>query len=170
MELFGIGGMELLLILLITVIVAGPKRMIAWSYTLGKYVATLRRMWSEAAGMIQKELDQAGVDFKVPQEPTRENFAREVSRALTPVTKPVQDSLNEVQKDVNSLRQATNLGAWSGKPPLKSEPGGTSASAPYGAPPPTPPASGNGAAHPAEPPPSEGGFGTWSNPSPPSGG
>jgi sec-independent protein translocase protein TatB len=160
MELFGIGGMELLLILLIMVMVAGPKRMIAWSYTLGKYVATLRRMWGEAAGMIQKELDQAGVDFKVPKEPTRENFAREVSRALTPVTKPVQDSLNEVQNDVNAVRQAANLGAWSGKKPLTGEQ--NSAAAPYGTPNPPQPASDNGAAHPA-PPSSDGGFGTWSS-------
>ena len=41
MDILGVGGWEIVAILLIMLIVAGPKRMISWSYTLGKYVSQL---------------------------------------------------------------------------------------------------------------------------------
>ncbi|MBK8020182.1 MAG: hypothetical protein IPK19_01860 [Chloroflexi bacterium] len=114
MELFGVGAWELIAILIIMLLVAGPQRMIAWSYKLGQYVATLRRMWSETAAVLQKELDQAGVDIKVPtQPPTRANIRQEVERALAPVTKPVKESLEAVQQDVNSVKDSTSVGSWS---------------------------------------------------------
>ncbi len=169
MEILGIGGWEMLVILLIMVMVAGPKRMIQWSYKLGQYVAVLRRMWGETAALIQKEFDNAGVDFKVPtQPPTPANLKKEVMRALTPVTKPIQDSLDEVKGDIASVRQATSiggLGSWTGTSKLKSE-GGTGGAANPDALPaprpvePTPVASSNGAAPPE--PTASGGFGTWS--------
>jgi len=93
-------------------IVAGPKRMIAWSYQLGKYVSMLRKMWAETAEMIQKEFDEAGVDVQVPKDiPTRGDLNREISRALTPVTKPFQDSLTATQKEIDNAKKAVSLNA-----------------------------------------------------------
>lgn len=110
MDILGIGGWELVAILLIMLIVAGPKRMISWSYTLGKYVSQLRKMWSETAQVIQKEFDDAGVDVKVPTNiPTRGDLNREVARALTPVTKPFQESLDATKKEIDATRKSVSF-------------------------------------------------------------
>ncbi|MBL8133304.1 MAG: twin-arginine translocase TatA/TatE family subunit [Anaerolineae bacterium] len=113
MELFGVGAWELVAILLVMLLVAGPKRMIAWAYKLGQYVAVLRRMWSETAALLQKELDQAGVDIRVPTEPpTKATIRKEFERAITPVTQPIRESMDQVKQEVNTVKDATALGSW----------------------------------------------------------
>src|SRR5262245_58410670 len=110
MDILGIGGWELVAILLIMLIVAGPKRMIAWSYTLGKYVAQLRKMWAETAQVIQKEFDEAGLDVQVPKDiPTRGDLNREIGRALTPVTKPFQESLDATKKELDATKKSASF-------------------------------------------------------------
>src|SRR5664279_4170857 len=112
MDILGVGGWELVAIVLIMLIVAGPKRMIQWSYTLGTYVSKLRKMWTEAAVMIQKEFDEAGVDVKVPKDiPTRADLNREIGRALTPITKPFQETMDATRKELDSTKQAISLKA-----------------------------------------------------------
>ena len=110
MDILGVGGWELVAILLIMLIVAGPKRMIAWSYQLGKYVSMLRKMWADTAQMIQKEFDEAGVDVQVPKDiPTRADLNREIGRALTPVTKPFQESMAAAEQEINNAKKAMSL-------------------------------------------------------------
>jgi Sec-independent protein translocase protein TatA len=110
MDILGIGGWELVAVILIMLIVAGPKRMIQWSYTAGKYVAMLRKMWAETAQQIQKEFDDAGVDVKVPKDlPTRATIGKEISRAMLPVTKPIQDSLNETKSEIDSVKEEAGI-------------------------------------------------------------
>lgn len=110
MDILGIGGWELVAIFVIMLVVAGPKRMIQWSYTLGKYVAVLRKMWSETAQMLQKEFDEAGVDVKVPKDiPTRATINREINRALSPVTKPLQETLDATKNEIDSAKKAVSL-------------------------------------------------------------
>lgn len=152
MEILGIGGWELVAILLIMLVVAGPKRMIAWSYTLGRYVSMLRRMWAETAAMLQKELDEAGVDVKVPTEPpTRGNIQREVTRAFSGVTKPIQETLDQVNTEIEPARQATMTPRTLNKPVSRS-------TAPESPRPAESSPTSNGTA-PAAPPESD--FGTW---------
>lgn len=108
MNVFGIGGMELVAVLIIMLVVAGPKRMVRWSYVLGQYVAKFRVMWSETVDLIQKEFDDAGVDIQVPREiPTRQNLSKtinkQVNKAMQPVTKPVKEALDEVESVSKSL-------------------------------------------------------------------
>lgn len=104
MELFGIGGMELVAILIIMLVVAGPKRMIQWAYILGQYTAKLRGMWSEVMKGVQKEMDAAGMDIQVPKDiPTRSSLQRQMQQALSGVTRPAQDILDEVKAVQNSV-------------------------------------------------------------------
>ncbi len=108
MDILGVGGWELIAIILIMLVVAGPKRMIQWSYTLGKYVSQLRQMWSDTAEMIQKEFDDAGVDVQVPKDiPNRASLNREINRVLTPVTKPFQESMEATRKEIQGVKDAT---------------------------------------------------------------
>ena len=106
MNVFGVGGPELIAILIIMLVFAGPKRMIHWSYLLGQYLAKFRAMWSQTVDLVQKEFDDAGVGIQLPKEPpTRKNMNRAIADVMKPVTQPVQESLDEVKKDVESLQE-----------------------------------------------------------------
>ena len=108
MNVFGVGAWELVAILLIMLVFAGPKRMIHWSYVLGQHVAKFRKIWSETVDLVQKEFDDAGVDIKLPKEPpTRKSLNRSLTDAVKPMTKPVQDSLDEVKKDMNTFKEVS---------------------------------------------------------------
>ncbi len=111
MNILGIGGWELLVIFIIMLVIAGPKRMIRWSYQLGLLIGKLRRMWEEAVDLMQKELDESGVDVKLPkQPPTPQTLRNEVNRKLSSTwnqaTKPLQESLNEVRSVGQQVNQA----------------------------------------------------------------
>ena len=109
MNFFGVGGAELIAIFVIMLVFAGPKRMIHWSYVLGQYVAKFRVIWSQTVDLVQKEFDEAGVDIKLPKEPpTRQNLNRSLGEAIKPMTKPIQDSLAEVKKDVDTFQDLSD--------------------------------------------------------------
>ena len=108
MNVLGVGAWELVAILLIMLVFAGPKRMIHWSYVLGQHVAKFRKIWSETVDLVQKEFDDAGVDIKLPKEPpTRKSLNRSLTDAVKPMTKPVQDSLDEVKQDMNAFKEVS---------------------------------------------------------------
>jgi Sec-independent protein translocase protein TatA len=114
MEIFGVGGGELLAILIIMLVVAGPKRMIQWAYILGKYTAKARRVWADTMTYVQKEFEQAGLNVELPKEPpTRANLTRMVSKqvgkAMAPVTKPIQDVLNEASAEIKQFESQTSI-------------------------------------------------------------
>lgn len=109
MNIFGIGGPELIAILIIMLVFAGPKRMIHWSYIMGQYLAKFRVMWSQTVDVIQKEFDDAGVDIKIPKEPpTRHNFQKSLSNSFKPLTQPLEEALDEVKQDVDSVRAVSD--------------------------------------------------------------
>ena len=124
MNIFGIGGAELVLIILIMLIVAGPRRMIQWAYIFGTYMAKLRQMWVQVAEVLQAEMDSAGVEIKVPKElPNRNTLntwvQNSANEAMKPIREPIEQTMKEVKhasqiKDNSSPNQVA-LGAWSGQ-------------------------------------------------------
>ena len=109
MNFFGVGGAEIIAILVIMLVFAGPKRMIHWSYILGTYVSKFRKMWSQTVDLVQKEFDDAGVDITLPKEPpTRQNLNRAITDAVKPVTNPVQQSIDEVKKDMDTFQELSD--------------------------------------------------------------
>ncbi|MBZ0297758.1 MAG: hypothetical protein K8L99_34705 [Anaerolineae bacterium] len=112
MNILGVGGWELLAILLIMLLFAGPKRMVHWAYIMGQYVAKFRAMWAETVDVIQKEFDDAGLDVKIPKEPpTRANVNRYASKALDDITRPVKETMDEAVGEVNQIKSATAVTA-----------------------------------------------------------
>jgi Sec-independent protein translocase protein TatA len=114
MEIFGVGGAELIAILIVMLVVAGPKRMIRWAYILGQYTAKLRVLWAESMAYLEKEFRDAGVDVNLPRDiPTKGDLSRQigqqVNQAMTPVTKPVQDVLGEVQTEVITIKEQATI-------------------------------------------------------------
>lgn len=113
MDILGIGGWELVAIFIIMLVVAGPQRMIRWSYTMGQYIGKLRNMWREMATQLQKEIDAAGIDVKVPTQPPRPgSIQRQVRQSINKAVTPIKDPLNAVKAEIDStnkaLKQATS--------------------------------------------------------------
>ncbi|KXK24955.1 MAG: putative sec-independent translocation TatB [Chloroflexi bacterium OLB15] len=111
MEFLGIGGWEIVAIFIIMLIFAGPKRMLQWSYTLGKWVGVARSMWSQTAQQLEQELHESGVDIEVPRElPTRSTINASISKYVTNAAKPVVEPVKEVQRELDSTRKAITPG------------------------------------------------------------
>ncbi|MDQ7024989.1 MAG: twin-arginine translocase TatA/TatE family subunit [Anaerolineae bacterium] len=109
MNIFGVGAPELVVIFLIMLVVAGPKRMIRWAFVLGQYVAKFRKMWSEVVDVMQKEIDEAGVDVKIPKElPTRQNISKVVASMAKPYTDELEKAAKEIQEPVKETLQAAD--------------------------------------------------------------
>lgn len=62
MEIFGVGFPEVIVIFILLLTVAGPKRMIRWAYVLGQYTARARQMFGEAMEAFKREMEAAGID------------------------------------------------------------------------------------------------------------
>ena len=111
MEIFGIGGAELVAIFIIMLVVAGPKRMIQWAYILGQYTAKARVMWSEVMTGVQREFDAAGMNVQLPKTPpTAKTLLNPASSVWAGITRPVQEVVNEVSVEIThaqtSLKEA----------------------------------------------------------------
>ncbi len=110
MNIFGVGGWELILIILIALIVAGPKRMAHWAYIVGGYVGQLRGAWRGMMETVQKEFDDAGVDIKVPKDiPNRSDITRFAGQIAEPLTKPMREAMDEVNQDVNEVKEVASM-------------------------------------------------------------
>ena len=92
MEIFGVGGAEFILILLIMLIVAGPKRMIHWSYQLGVYAGKLRHIWSQVAEGLEQEMRNEGLDIKIPRDITNK---AQLNQFIRQQARPLSDSVRQ---------------------------------------------------------------------------
>jgi Sec-independent protein translocase protein TatA len=158
MNILGIGGPELLIILVLMLVIAGPKRMIKWAYIMGQYVAKFRRMWAETVDVLQHEFDDAGVDLKIPRDlPTRGSLNREAGKMLAGLTDPVKETLQEVDSSVKTVTTTTSpTSITANKPPRTTN--GHTTTRPASSATPNKPAARRPAAHN-----SGDGFGTWSS-------
>jgi len=59
MEIFGVGAAEILVVALLLLIVAGPKRSAEWAREAGRYVSQIRMIWQR---MMQDLRDEIGED------------------------------------------------------------------------------------------------------------
>jgi Sec-independent protein translocase protein TatA len=106
MNFLGMGPAELVLLLIMALIIAGPKRMIHWMYILGRWTAKAKAMWLDAVDAIQREINEAGLDVQVPRElPTRGNLNRMARDAIKPMTKEFEKEIDEVKKLGDEVKQ-----------------------------------------------------------------
>lgn len=111
MNILGVGPAELVIIFLILMVVAGPKRMVRWAYVAGHYIGKARALMAEASQVIKKELEDAGVDSEITETVTKLTSDVQSFRPRTAVnniiktfTGPISDSLNEVGDTPLGLR------------------------------------------------------------------
>jgi Sec-independent protein translocase protein TatA len=103
MNIFGVGGWEILFIFIIMLIVAGPKRMLEWAYIAGRYTSKLREMWAKMMDTIQHELDDAGVDMKMPKDLSRDSFKRMADEAMRPISDEYRKASEDYEREVKQL-------------------------------------------------------------------
>ncbi len=76
MDIFGIGPLELVFVLVVALLVLGPSKMVEMSRSLGKYVRDFQRATSEVPRLLSLEEDQPTtpqkqqVSEQPPQEPS----------------------------------------------------------------------------------------------------
>lgn len=58
MDFLGIGGWEILLIMIVALVLWGPGRLVEIARTMGKIASNLRKITSELTNQISKELDE----------------------------------------------------------------------------------------------------------------
>jgi Sec-independent protein translocase protein TatA len=110
-NIFGVGGAELVLIFVIMLVVAGPKRMLRWAYVFGQFVGKLRTIWDNVMEIIQAEVDAAGMDVEIPRElPTRRNVTKWFNEQTRDVTNPLQEDIDRIENTLGQARR--DLGAW----------------------------------------------------------
>ncbi|CAG0970570.1 MAG: hypothetical protein IT322_07955 [Anaerolineae bacterium] len=113
MNILGIGPAEIVVIFIVLIVFAGPKRMIAWSYVLGQYVAKFRAMVDEAWGQIRKEFEAAQIDLP-KQPPTLNkrgfNLLDEANKLVDKeMGKSSSGVINEVASAAQSAKNAFQL-------------------------------------------------------------
>lgn len=179
MNIFGVGGAELVLIIVIMLVVAGPKRMIRWMYILGQWVGRFRVMWSQVVDVMEKEMRDAGMDVDLPRDiPNRGNLNQWANQLVKPYADELEQEFNEAAKPVREIMKETNavmkdadksvkdstagMGSWAAKNGTVKP---TKQTATSDAPQPATPTNlnGNGSAASAN----ESNFGAWSNPQSP---
>ena len=83
MELFGVGAMEILVIALLLLIVAGPKRSAEWARQAGEYMREIRIMWQRMMQDLRSEIgDDANEIVKTAQQIQQTVF--DVKKATSP--------------------------------------------------------------------------------------
>lgn len=106
MSVFGIGGWELILILVIMLVVAGPKRMVQWAYVMGQWTAKLRGLWEETVALVQRELDDAGMDIELPKTPpTRANLNQSAKRFGEQLLERAGNPQEEINNELARIQQ-----------------------------------------------------------------
>jgi sec-independent protein translocase protein TatB len=111
MELFGIGPLELLLILVIAVIVLGPKGMVTAARETGKFIRMIIHspLWREVVetsneirDLPRKIVREAGIekDLKELRDSTRTTI-NDINRSKVPIMTPVKLSPQEKPDLVN---------------------------------------------------------------------
>ncbi len=112
MNIFGVGPAELILILVLLFVVAGPKRMIQWAYYIGRYTAQFRRMVEESWSQVRKELESAQIDLPEELPRRRINLMQEANRAInTELNRAVPSSGSKYSASASSSNGAAANGA-----------------------------------------------------------
>lgn len=153
MNILGMGIWELLLIMIIAMVVAGPQRLLRWAYLAGRFFAQVRVVWGRVMEDVQREFDEAGVDVHLPKDPSnRQQMRRFAQEALRPIREPMQQAMQDYEEERRRLNQELKG--------VQDEVKGSSQDAAIQGPAPRPEAN-NGSSGSASP--DQGTLGTWSS-------
>ncbi len=91
MNLFGIGGLELIVVFLVALLVVGPVRLVQGARMARKYLTELRRQREELTQMVEEAVDMEGIRERLDQDGILDDV-----RDLT-------SELGQIQEDARSI-------------------------------------------------------------------
>lgn len=125
MDIFGIGALEVLVIGLLMLIVAGPKRSAQWARIAGEYLHKLRQMWNRMMQDLRNEMgEDADVFIRSAQEiqrtasevrnatSTRNVVGRAMQASETLAANKAQNPPSEAPKQSNGADADSRYEAW----------------------------------------------------------
>ena len=102
MEVFGIGPLELLVILVILLIVVGPRRLPEMAVELAHMFRTVRKFGTQ----ISQELSETMTDLEKEYEDMKGDW-KDVGQGLSETTKPVGTGLDTAVRDASNGLEET---------------------------------------------------------------
>ncbi len=118
MNILGVGPAEVIVILIIMLVVAGPKRMVQWAYQLGRYTAQLRAMFQETMNAVQKELAESGLDVTkdLPSIPRSFDIVSEAAKVINAEVSEATTSINATLSSTTSAATSAATSATTTSP------------------------------------------------------
>lgn len=110
MNVFGVGGWELILIAVIAILILGPERMARYAFQAGRWMRRLSGIWQESMGALREQLN-AELDIDV----TKEDL--ELLRSLKDLNLEERLGLKDIARDLagnggRGAPRSTRYGAW----------------------------------------------------------
>lgn len=111
MEVFGIGGGELFLLLLFAVIVFGPEKLPEFSRKVARVLFTIRVMANQATNQLKEELGPEYADLTLadlnPKTFVRKNLLADVEEDLADIKNEISEVKNEFGVAKSTLNSAS---------------------------------------------------------------
>ncbi len=110
--IFGVGLAEMLLIALTILVVGGPRNAAKWARDLGRMLASLRRLWQQMMGELERELGEDGKELIQATRELQHNvnqlrnaahpttLARQMNKMVQETTAPLQESLDKTHTEI----------------------------------------------------------------------
>ena len=117
MNFLGIGGLELVVVMLVALFVVGPVRLVEGARTARKYMTEIRRQREELTQMIEEVADVEGVKEALDQEGIIgevKDIADELN-AFKDEASTISDDFNELQDVARSVRRPGGYTRRSGR-------------------------------------------------------
>jgi Sec-independent protein translocase protein TatA len=133
MDIFGIGTAEILVIVLLTLIVAGPKRSVEWARQAGVWIGQLRDLWQRMMEDLRNEVGddadeilrtadefrQTATDFR-QQTSVRNLAGRALNMAESSKPKRTKPTASNAAANGSASNDTSRYNAWT-KPTTPSE-------------------------------------------------
>jgi Sec-independent protein translocase protein TatA len=116
-EILGVGPLEIVAVVVIMLVVAGPKRMARWAYLSGQYLARFRAMFQETMAAIHKEFEESGLDVqqdiqeikKTTSAISKFDIVGEASRVIN---QPVESTSTETKSPPSDDSETSRYDSW----------------------------------------------------------
>lgn len=106
MNIFGVGGWEFALIIIIALIVLGPERLVKYAYQIGRSLRKMTVIYREAADTLKAQLEQEMPleELKQVAEDVQEfrRAATEIRKSFTQAGKTLSGTLADIDVDLNA--------------------------------------------------------------------
>lgn len=114
MDFLNLGSGEFVFLILLAILLVGPKRAVEWVQQANRFAARIRQEWLAVQRDVMKEVQALSRETADALQPARQEFAKEGRGVLQDVTQSVQ-ALQDARGEITSLQKRL---VSEGLPPL----------------------------------------------------